>query len=69
MRELTDDERLVLAAMAELEEEHVAPSSSAVATKVGATLTPVKDIMNRLHEGGLVTASLTVTDEGRKALK
>ncbi len=68
MRELTDDERRVLAAIAELEEQHDAPSSTAVANTVGATLSPVRDIINRLHEAGLVSASLKVSDEGRKAL-
>lgn len=66
--DLTDADRRILRVLAEVEEDAVAPSAQEVAQRANAQPTPVREIINKLHEAGYVDASLKLTDEGRSAV-
>lgn len=64
--ELAEDERRVLRALRAVRERDLPPTTHIVAELVGSTFGPTRRVINRLLERGLVTASLELTDEGRR---
>lgn len=64
--ELTDAEHRVLRALAEVDRRDLPPTTHIVAELVGSTFGPARRVLNLLFERGLVTGSLTLTDEGRR---
>lgn len=66
--EISDDDRRVLQALADVEASGEAPSAQKVAQHANAQPTPVRAALNRLHQAGYVDESLKLTDEGRTKL-
>lgn len=67
--ELTGDEQHVLQAVKTVHDRDLPPTTHIIAELVGSTFRPTRRVLNMLFERGLITESLTLTEEGRRILE
>ena len=67
--EVTDVEGQVLEALEEIERRHLVPTVHAAAIISRLEMGLVRDAVNALFTRGLITPSLTLTEQGRAAAR